>query len=258
MNNRVLINIKYMALRIYNYHHQNIGSYNMTNKFSDVNPKDKNTSKEDGYLLGRNPVLLVIDLQHDFLDSDGAVACPATSVDGGPKEVIANVSKLIKVARDSKIPTIFTKEIHRPSMIDMGRELDGDEPQHCLEGTKGPLLLEELGIDKLGENQYIVPKRRYSAFIGTDLTFLLNALKADTLILTGASTNVCVHYTGADAHQYDYKIRVVEEATAGSTPEAHRAALQSLEYLQHGAIVHIDQVLAAMKSFKQIITDTIQ
>lgn len=230
----------------------------MTSNFRDVGSKDRNASKEDTSLLGRSPVLLVIDLQHDFLDSDGAVACPATSVDGGTKEVIANVSKLVEIAKTNKIPTIFTKEIHRPSMIDMGRELDGDEPKHCLEGTKGSLLLEELGIDNLEENQYIVPKRRYSAFIGTDLTFLLNALKADTLILTGASTNVCVHYTGADAHQYDYKIRVVEEATAGSTPEAHRAALQSLEYLQHGAIVHIDDVVEAMKSYKHITTKAIQ
>ncbi|MGI0059776.1 MAG: isochorismatase family protein, partial [Nitrosotalea sp.] len=59
----------------------------------------------------------------------------------------------------------------------------------------------------------------------------------------------CVHYTGADAHQYDYRIKVVEEATAGTSPESHKAALQALEYLQNGAIVHIGQVVEAMKSF---------
>ena len=118
-----------------------------------------------------------------------------------------------------------------------------------MDGTKGPVLMEQLGIDNLADNQYLVPKRRYSAFIGTDLTFLLNAFKADTVVLTGAATNVCVHYTGADAHQYDYRIKVVEEATAGTSPEAHKAALQSLEYLQHGAIVHLGEVVEAMKSF---------
>jgi biuret amidohydrolase len=111
--------------------------------------------------------------------------------------------------------------------------------------------MEELGAGKLEENQYLVPKRRYSAFIGTDLVFLLNAFKADTLILTGAATNVCVHYTGADAHQYDYRIKVVEEATAGTSPEAHKAALQSLEYLQHGAITHTDEIIPAMKAFRR-------
>jgi hypothetical protein len=42
---------------------------------------------------------------------------------------------------------------------------------------------------------------------------------------------------------------VVEEATAGTSPEAHKAALQSLEYLQNGAIVHMDQIVEAMKAF---------
>jgi biuret amidohydrolase len=155
--------------------------------------------------------------------SDGAVPCPATSVSGS-KEVIQNIYRLVNAAIISKIPTIFTREVHRPSM-------------------------EELGADNLAENQYLVPKRRYSAFIGTDLIFLLNAFKADTLILTGAATNVCVHYTGADAHQYDYRIKVVEEATAGTSPEAHKAALEGLEYLQNGALVHMGEVVEALKSF---------
>ena len=68
--------------------------------------------------------------------------------------------------------------------------------------------------------------------------------------MTGTATNVCVHYTGADAHQYDYRTKVVEEATAGTYPEAHKATLQSLEYLQHGAIVHLDEVIEAMKFFR--------
>src|SRR5918994_6164708 len=135
-------------------------------------------------------------------------------------------------------------------MVDMGRELDGNEPRHCIENTKGSEIVKELDNGHLDENQYIVLKRRYSAFIGTDLIFLLNSFRADTLILTGAATNVCVHYTGADAHQYDYRIKVVEEATAGTSPEAHKAALQSLEYLQHGAIVHLHEVVEAMKSFR--------
>jgi nicotinamidase-related amidase len=208
--------------------------------------------KKDTSLLGKSPVLMVIDVQHEFIDTDGAVPCPATSVPGGPNEVVENIRRLVNAAKISNIPTVFTKEIHRPSMIDMGRELDGNEPKHCLDGTKGPVLMEELGAEgKLAENQFLVPKRRYSAFIGTDLVFLLNAFKADTLILTGAATNVCVHYTGADAHQYDYRIKVVEEATAGTSPESHMAALQSLEYLQNGAIVHMDEVIEAMKAFRR-------
>ena len=98
-----------------------------------------------------------------------------------PKKVIANVHRLVNAAKISKIPTIFTKETHRPSLIDMGRELDGDEPRHCIDETKGTTILEELGADKLEDNQYLIPKRRYSAFIGTDLVFLLSAPLRQTL-----------------------------------------------------------------------------
>ncbi|MEK0319274.1 MAG: cysteine hydrolase family protein, partial [Nitrosopumilus sp.] len=94
-------------------------------------------------ILGERPVLLVIDVQHDFMDSDGAVPCPATST-SSVEEMVSNVKKLIDAAQAAKIPTIFTKEIHRPDMKDMGRELDGDEPEHCLEGTKGPIILDEV------------------------------------------------------------------------------------------------------------------
>jgi nicotinamidase-related amidase len=201
-------------------------------------------------ILGERPVLLVIDVQHDFIDADGAVPCPATST-ASVSEMVLNVRKLVDAAQAAKIPTIFTKEIHRVDMRDMGRELDGDEPQHCLEGTKGPIILDEvLPGEKLGQHQYLVPKRRYSAFVNTDIMTLLNGFKADTLILTGAATNVCVHYTGADAHQYDFKIRVVEEATAGTNAELHESALKSLNYLQHGARISINLVLEAMKNFR--------
>ena len=201
-------------------------------------------------ILGERPTLLIIDVQHDFIDADGAVPCPATST-SGVDEMVSNVKKLVDAAQASKIPTIFTKETHRPDMKDMGRELDGDEPEHCLEGTKGPIILDEvLPGEQPREYQYLVPKRRYSAFVNTDIMTLLSGFKTDTIILTGAATNVCVHYTGADAHQLDFRIKVVEEATAGSSKESHEAALAALNYLQHGARVSIDTVLEAMKNFQ--------
>ena len=159
-------------------------------------------------ILGERQTLLIIDVQHDFIDADGAVPFPATST-STVAEMVSNVKKLIDAAQAAKIPTIFTKEIHRPDMKDMGRELDGDEPEHCLEGTKGPIILDEvLPGEKLGEYQYLVPKRRYSAFVNTDIMTLLNAFKTDTLILTGAATNVCVHYTGADRGPRLRRLRV--------------------------------------------------
>ena len=126
----------------------------------------------------------------------------------------------------------------------MGRETDGDEDVHCLDNN----LLTDLAVEQLGTlpNDYKIHKRRYSAFYGTDLEILLKGQKAETLVLTGGLTDVCVYYTFVDGHQGDYFCRVVEDCVAGSSLAAHQASLNAMEYLQHGAIRSIDTVLAAM------------
>ena len=96
---------------------------------------------------------------------------------------------------------------------------------------------------------YVVPKRRYSAFFGTDLEILLKGLKTDTLLLCGGLTDVCVHYTYVDGHQSDYHCRVVEDCVAGSSLEAHDAALRAMAYLQSGSVVSLDAARAAMQAY---------
>ena len=79
------------------------------------------------------------------------------------------------------------------------------------------------------------------------MEILLRGLRVDTLLLCGALTDVCVHYTFVDGHQSDYFCRVIEDCVAGSSPEAHEAALRAMEYLQKGARRSLDEVLEAMK-----------
>lgn len=97
---------------------------------------------------------------------------------------------------------------------------------------------------------YKIVKRRYSAFFGTDFEILLRGLKAETPLLVGGLTDVCVHYTFADAHQSDYFTRVIEDCVAGSSLEAHEASLRAMEYLRAGARRSLDEVLAAMENYK--------
>ena len=160
-------------------------------------------------------------------------------------ERMSGARKVVDTARASGIPVVFIQEIHRADLVDMGRETDGDEDIHCLDNN--PLTAfaeEELGMRP---DDYRISKRRYSAFYGTDLEILLKGLKAETLILVGGLTDVCVHYTFVDAHQGDYFCRVIEDCVAGSSIEAHKAALTAMEYLQHGAVRPVDDVLAAMR-----------
>lgn len=84
----------------------------------------------------------------------------------GYKDRMIAARDLVDAAHDNDIPVIFIQEIHRPDLVDFGRELDGNEDIHCLDGDPPTdVAKEEMGFLK---GDYIVPKRRYSAFFGTD------------------------------------------------------------------------------------------
>ncbi len=203
-----------------------------------------NASPQKRDLIEGRAAVIVIDIQKS---SFAPIPDEERSIAHMPDyaERMARTKVVIDKARENDIPVIFIQEIHRANLIDFGRELDGDETVHCLDSN--PLTdfaEEELGMRP---DDYRISKRRYSAFYGTDLEILLKGLKAETLILTGGLTDVCVHYTFVDAHQGDYFCRVVEDCVAGSSLDAHNASLKAMEYLQHGAIRTIDDVLGAME-----------
>ena len=83
------------------------------------------------------------------------------------------------------------------------------------------------------------------SFIGTDFEIVLSGLRASTLILIGGLTDVCVHYTFADAHQRDFYVRVVTDCVGGSSTYRHDAALDAMEYLQAGAMRTTEEIITA-------------
>ena len=199
-------------------------------------------NKQARNLIEGQPALIVIDIQKSTFIDDSAVR----SIENMPgyKERMIAARDLVDAAHEADVPVIFIQEVHRPDLIDFGRELDGDEDVHCLEGdARTEVAKEEMGYRK---GDYIIPKRRYSAFFGTDFEILLRGLKIDTLILCGGLTDVCVHYTFVDGHQSDYFCRVIEDCVGGSSIDAHNAALKAMEYLQTGAVQNRSTVIKAM------------
>jgi len=188
------------------------------------------------------PALLIVDMQHDFVDPDGPIPCQ------GALDVVPNIRRLIQVAHNMGVPCIYTKELHRSQKVDFGRELDGDEPLHCLEGTRGAEIVEELAPQ--GQD-YVIPKRRYSGFFGTDLQILLKGISASTLYITGAATDICVYLTAMDAHQYDFKVKIPKDCVAGSSQTAHEAAVAAIERQQKGAIIDSSKAAEAFHELKK-------
>ena len=123
--------------------------------------------------IEKSSALLVIDIQQeDFTEMNDSNA-------SSPRwDCIRNARRVLDVFRKKGLPVIQVKECHRPDMVDFGRELDGSEGIHCIES------LPENDYAKLTypiEGEYLISKRRYSAFFGTDLEILLKGLHVDTL-----------------------------------------------------------------------------
>jgi nicotinamidase-related amidase len=179
--------------------------------------------------------LLVIDMQRGAYGVESGI--PRM---GGFAERVATTRQVVDRFRADGLPVIFFREEHRRSLIDFGRELDGAEGVHCLEGDADTQIAEEVGVR---DDDIVIPKRRYSCFFATDLDLVLRGLKVDTVVLTGELTDVCVHYTFADAHQHDYVGRVVEDCCGGSSWSAHEAALEAMAYLQRDARIMAKNLL---------------
>jgi nicotinamidase-related amidase len=192
-------------------------------------------------IVGR-AALIVIDMQKGGLEPLEVSGIPHMA---GYQGRIDRVVTLAEACRRSSVPVIFFQEVHRRDLTDFGRELDGTESVHCLEGDPGTELVDELQPQP---GDYFIAKRRYSCFIGTDFDILLRGLGLQTLLLVGGLTDVCVHYTFADAHQRDYHVRVVEDCVGGSSLARHEAALDAMEYLQTGARRTNAEVLSALGS----------
>lgn len=189
--------------------------------------------------------LVLVDVQQGIMDQS------LSWFDQRNVECVMRIKTLVDACRDAGIPPIFIKEVHRTSMIDFGRELDGNEKVHCLDGNPNTEVASVLDVRP---GDVVIPKPRYSAFHGTDIMTVLNGygvFPGDTLIMCGYLSDVCVHYTFVDAHQRDFRIKVVEDCSGGSTHKAHDYAFKAMKYLQKDAPCQLEDILKEIAEYKQ-------
>jgi len=136
-------------------------------------------------------------------------------------KIIPNVKKLLEFARKQRVPVVYATDAHLPN-IDPEFDVWGS---HAVAGTSGAQIVEEL---KPHKGDFRVLKRKYSAFQGTDLDQLLRELKADTVILTGVVTDICIQHTAADAFFRGYKIIVPRNCVEAADAPTQNAAIKYL------------------------------
>ena len=164
----------------------------------------------------RNTALLIIDMERDFVAKGAVQETP------GARALIPTINGLSAWARGHGLPVIFTFEAHRADRSDYGIELEFD-PVHCLEGTEGCELA--AGLDVQARDYRIMGKRRYDAFLGTDLDLLLRSRKIEDLVCCGVTTHVCVMSTVFSARNLDYRVLLARDAVAAVSSEHQAAAL---------------------------------
>ncbi len=152
------------------------------------------------------------------------------------EKIIPNVKQLLNFARENKIPVIYVNDAHLPNL---DTEFDVWGP-HAVAGTWGAKIVDELKPEK---NDFVLQKRRYSAFQGTSLDQLLRELKVDTLILNGVVTDICIQHTAADAFFKGYKIIVPEDCVEAINEKTQKAALDYLKRVYGSKITRANEIM---------------
>ncbi|MEX0600441.1 MAG: bifunctional nicotinamidase/pyrazinamidase [Rhodothermales bacterium] len=182
--------------------------------------------------------LLVVDVQYDFLPG-GCLAVPEAD------EIIPVVNDLI----DHFEHVVFTQDWHPAGHDSFASSHEGHDPfdvievdygnqilwpDHCVQGTRGAELHDDLDVDRA---ELIIRKgfRRdidsYSAFFENDgttptgLTGYLRERGIDTLYVVGLALDFCVHWSAVDGSEQGFDVMVVEDGsrpidTEGSLDEA--------------------------------------
>lgn len=160
--------------------------------------------------------LLIIDMLRDFLEREGSLY-----IGTGSRAIIQNVAARLKEWRLEEKPVIYILDSHlrHDSEFEMF-------PAHCLAGEWGGEVVDELTPHK---EDFLVYKRRYSAFYGTDLDLTLREKDVQKLELAGVCTQICVLYTAADARMRHYGVTVRKNCVASFDREAHEFALKEME-----------------------------
>ncbi len=163
-----------------------------------------------------NEALLVIDMLNDFVREDGALKC-------GKRvgKIVQPISRRLVQARQYGHTVIYMCDRHRPD----DPEFD-QFPPHAVQDTEGAQVIEELEPQ---EGDYVLPKRRYSAFFQSQLLLALLENDIEEIEITGVCTNICVMYTAADAVNYGFKVFVRADQVAALDEDAHEIGLRQMK-----------------------------
>jgi nicotinamidase-related amidase len=181
-------------------------------------------------LVPGKSALVVVDMQRAFLDPGEAMEVPAA------RDIVPQIQSLLALFRGHGLPVVFTEFTyaeavpllvghlhpeHRRAAAGAPRGF-GRPSSSCLRGEANVHVVPELAPRP---DELVVTKHYYDGFNGTPLDHALRARGVTHLVLTGTMTDICVLATVVGGMNREYRMTVVEDATATLSPEIQRTTL---------------------------------
>ncbi len=164
----------------------------------------------------KNTALFIIDMQNDFV-------LPESRFSTNAYKVVQPITSVLERFRQAGLPVFHIVREYRADGSDVEQfryQIFIDGGKCAVPGTKGSEIVEPLTPI---EGEYKIIKPRFSAFMGTELGFILQRLGITDIVVTGTQYPNCVRATVYDAIAYGYSVTVLTDATSAATEEVAQA-----------------------------------